>query len=69
VLTFREEPGDFSTLLYTAETGLTQNWANLESSRRSMILTTEQVMPRINTAIEDRASTQKSLGGEYLHPV
>ena len=34
-----------------------------------MILTTEQVMPHIHTAIGDRASTQKSLGGEYLRPV
>ena len=46
VLAFREEVGDFGTLLYAGK-----EWADVELGRRSMVLTAEQVMPRINAAI------------------
>ncbi len=46
VLAFREEVGDFGTLLYAGK-----DWADVELGRRSMVLTAEQVMPRINAAI------------------
>ena len=46
VLAFREEVGDFGTLLYAGK-----DFADPELGRRSMILTAEQVLPRINAAI------------------
>jgi len=46
ILAFREEVGDFGTLLYAGK-----DWADPEIGRRSMILAAEQVMPRVNAAI------------------
>jgi alkanesulfonate monooxygenase SsuD/methylene tetrahydromethanopterin reductase-like flavin-dependent oxidoreductase (luciferase family) len=46
LLAFREETGDFGTLLYACH-----DWVDLEMGRRSMRLMAEQVMPRLNAAI------------------
>lgn len=46
ILAFREETGDFGTLLYAGK-----DWMDPELGRRSMILMAEEVMPRINAAI------------------
>jgi alkanesulfonate monooxygenase SsuD/methylene tetrahydromethanopterin reductase-like flavin-dependent oxidoreductase (luciferase family) len=46
ILAFREQVGDFGTLLYAGK-----DFADLALGRRSMILTAEQVMPRVNAAI------------------
>ena len=46
VLAFREEIGDFGTLLYAGK-----DWADPDLGRRSMILAAEQVLPRVNAAI------------------
>ena len=53
LLAFREEVGDFGTLLYAGK-----DWADPALGRRSMILLAEQVKPRVNTAIaaESRAA-------------
>lgn len=46
VLAFREEVGDFGTLVYGGK-----DWLDPELGRRSMILTAEKVMPLINRHI------------------
>lgn len=46
ILAFREETGDFGTLLYAGK-----DWADYELGRRSMILLAEKVKPMVNTAI------------------
>jgi alkanesulfonate monooxygenase SsuD/methylene tetrahydromethanopterin reductase-like flavin-dependent oxidoreductase (luciferase family) len=46
LLAFREETGDFGTLLYAGK-----DWADPDLARRSMILLAEKVKPAINTAI------------------
>jgi alkanesulfonate monooxygenase SsuD/methylene tetrahydromethanopterin reductase-like flavin-dependent oxidoreductase (luciferase family) len=46
LLAFREEIGDFGTLLYAGH-----DWGDPQLAKRSMILMAEQVMPRINAAI------------------
>ena len=46
LLAFREETGDFGTLLYAGK-----DWADYELGRRSMILLAEKVKPMVNTAI------------------
>jgi alkanesulfonate monooxygenase SsuD/methylene tetrahydromethanopterin reductase-like flavin-dependent oxidoreductase (luciferase family) len=46
LLAFREEVGDFGTLLYAGH-----DWADRDIARRSKILMAEQVMPRVNAAI------------------
>ncbi len=53
LLAFREEVGDFGTLLVAGK-----DWADVDLSRRSMVLLAEQVKPRVNTAIaaETRAA-------------
>lgn len=53
LLAFREETGDFGTLLYAGK-----DWADRDLGRRSMILLAEQVKPMVNTAIaaETRAA-------------
>lgn len=51
ILAFREEVGDFGTLLYAGK-----DWADPALGRRSMILAAEQVMPLVNAAIGTRAS-------------
>ena len=43
LLAFREEVGDFGTLLYAGK-----DWLDRDLGRRSMILLAEQVLPRIN---------------------
>ena len=46
ILAFREEVGDFGTLLYAGH-----DWADPAIARRSKVLMAEQVMPRVNAAI------------------
>lgn len=46
VLAFRDEVGDFGTLLYAGK-----DWADPDFGRRSMILAAEEVMPLVNSAI------------------
>jgi alkanesulfonate monooxygenase SsuD/methylene tetrahydromethanopterin reductase-like flavin-dependent oxidoreductase (luciferase family) len=46
LLAFREEVGDFGTLLLAGK-----DWADVELSRRSMVLLAEQVKPMVNSAI------------------
>lgn len=46
ILAFREQVGDFGTLLYAGK-----DWADPELARRSMILAAEKVMPAVNKAI------------------
>ena len=46
VMAFREEVGDFGTLLYAGH-----DWQDRDLARRSMILTAEKVMPAVQRAI------------------
>ena len=46
LLAFREQVGDFGTLLYAGH-----DWMDVALGRRSMQLMAEQVMPRVNAAI------------------
>ena len=46
ILAFREQVGDFGTLLYAGK-----DWKDRDLSRRSMILLAEKVLPQINAAI------------------
>ncbi|NJO38523.1 MAG: LLM class flavin-dependent oxidoreductase [Rhizobiales bacterium] len=46
ILAFRDEVGDFGTLLYAGK-----DWRDRELGRRSMILLAEQVLPKVNAAI------------------
>ena len=47
ILEFREEVGDFGTLLYAGH-----DWADVELAKKSMELTSEKVMPIINKNIK-----------------
>lgn len=51
ILAFREQVGDFGTLLYAGK-----DWADPALGRRSMILMAEQVLPRVDTAIGTRVT-------------
>jgi len=46
LLAFREEVGDFGTLLYAGK-----DWLDPSLGRRSMVLMAEKVMPAVNAAI------------------
>jgi alkanesulfonate monooxygenase SsuD/methylene tetrahydromethanopterin reductase-like flavin-dependent oxidoreductase (luciferase family) len=46
ILAFREQVGDFGTLLYAGK-----DWADRELGRRSMVLLAEKVLPKVNAAI------------------
>jgi len=46
LLAFREQVGDFGTLLYAGK-----DWRDRELGRRSMILLAEKVLPKVNAAI------------------
>jgi alkanesulfonate monooxygenase SsuD/methylene tetrahydromethanopterin reductase-like flavin-dependent oxidoreductase (luciferase family) len=46
LLAFREEVGDFGTLLYAGK-----DWLDRDLGRRSMVLLAEQVLPKVNAAI------------------
>ena len=48
-LAFRDEVGDFGTLLYAGH-----DWTDRALARRSMELMATEVMPRVNKAIADR---------------
>ena len=55
LLAFREEVGDFGTLLYAGK-----DWADPALGRRSMVLAAEKVIPAVNAAIgkADRAAAE-----------
>jgi hypothetical protein len=46
ILAFREEVGDFGTLLMAGK-----DWRDRELGRRNMVLLAEKVMPQVNVAI------------------
>ena len=46
LLAFREEVGDFGTLLYAGK-----DWLDRDLGRRSMVLMAEKVLPALNEAI------------------
>ena len=46
ILAFREQVGEFGTLLYAGH-----DWTDVGLARRSMTLMAEQVMPRVNAAV------------------
>ncbi len=49
ILHFRDQVGDFGTLLYAGH-----DWADEKLARRSLELMAEQVMPAVNKAIAPR---------------
>jgi alkanesulfonate monooxygenase SsuD/methylene tetrahydromethanopterin reductase-like flavin-dependent oxidoreductase (luciferase family) len=51
LLAFREEVGDFGTLLYAGH-----DWVDPALSRRSMELMAQEVMPRVNAALRQAAA-------------
>ena len=46
LLAFREQVGDFGTLLYAGK-----DWTDRDLGRRSMVLMAEKVLPALNAAI------------------
>ena len=46
ILKFRDEVGDFGTLLYAGK-----DWRDPELGKRSMTLLAEKVLPKVNAAI------------------
>jgi alkanesulfonate monooxygenase SsuD/methylene tetrahydromethanopterin reductase-like flavin-dependent oxidoreductase (luciferase family) len=55
LMAFREQTGDFGTLLYAGH-----DWADRGLAIRSMELMAEQVLPQVNTAIDARQSEAAS---------
>ena len=55
LLAFREETGDFGTLLYAC-----MDWQDKALGQRSMQLLAEQVMPRLNQAIDASAPMRRA---------
>ena len=51
LLAFREEVGDFGTLLYAGN-----DWLDRDLGRRSMMLLAEKVMPIVNSALSKGAA-------------
>ncbi|HEV8027540.1 MAG TPA: hypothetical protein VGP50_08925, partial [Stellaceae bacterium] len=51
LLAFREQVGDFGTLLYAGH-----DWVEPRLARRSMELMANEVMPRVNAAIKKTAA-------------
>ena len=49
ILAFREEIGDFGTLLMAGK-----DWKDRDLGRRNMVLLAEKVMPQVNAAIGKR---------------
>lgn len=50
ILAFREEVGEFGTLLYAGH-----DWADRDLARRSMVLLAERVLPKVNAALGGQA--------------
>ena len=53
ILAFREEIGEFGTLLYTGH-----DWMDPTLDQRSMELMATQVMPRVNEALGERSAAE-----------
>ena len=62
LLAFREEVGDFGTLLYAGK-----DWLDRDLGRRSMVLMAEKVMPAVNAAIGGTRSRYRFL--ERMFPL
>ena len=58
LLAFREEVGDFGTLLYAGK-----DWLDRDLGRRSMVLMAEQVLPAINAVVLGRRSDRRHSHG------
>lgn len=56
ILAFREEVGDFGTLLYASH-----DWLDPELGKRSMQLMAEEVMPRVNQAIAAARQSERAV--------
>ena len=56
ILAFREQVGDFGTLLYACH-----DWVDPALAKRSMQLMAEQVMPRVNAAIGTARQAERSV--------
>jgi alkanesulfonate monooxygenase SsuD/methylene tetrahydromethanopterin reductase-like flavin-dependent oxidoreductase (luciferase family) len=52
LLEFREQVGEFGTLLYPGK-----DWLDYDLGRRSMVLLAEKVMPKVNTALSKAGRT------------
>ena len=50
MIAFREEVGDFGTLLYAGK-----DWLDPKLGKRSMTLLAEKVLPKVNAAIKKAA--------------
>jgi hypothetical protein len=50
LIAFREEVGDFGTLLYAGK-----DWLDPKLGKRSMTLLAEKVLPKVNAAIKKAA--------------
>ena len=59
ILAMREETGDFGELVYAG-----MDWVDPALAKRSMELMAEQVMPRVNAAIGESASTMATSAAE-----
>jgi len=53
LLAFREEIGDFGTLVYNGP-----DWVDEGLAKRSMELMATEVMPRVNDAINEKAAAE-----------
>jgi alkanesulfonate monooxygenase SsuD/methylene tetrahydromethanopterin reductase-like flavin-dependent oxidoreductase (luciferase family) len=53
ILAFREEVGDFGTLLYAGK-----DWKDRDLGRRSMVLLAEKVLPKVNAATAKKAAAE-----------
>ena len=53
ILAFREEVGDFGTLLLAGK-----DWKDRELGRRNMMLLAEKVLPQVNAAIGKRQAAE-----------
>jgi alkanesulfonate monooxygenase SsuD/methylene tetrahydromethanopterin reductase-like flavin-dependent oxidoreductase (luciferase family) len=53
ILAFRDEIGDFGTLVQTA-----QDWTDADAMKRSMKLLAEEVMPAVNSAIGSKQAAE-----------
>ena len=52
ILKFREQVGDFGTLLYAGK-----DWRDPKLAKRSMTLLAEKVLPKVNAAVKPVAKT------------
>ena len=63
ILKFREQVGDFGTLLYAGK-----DWRDPKLAKRSMTLLAEKVLPKVNAAIKKAAKTSRDAGPASSSP-